>query len=66
MEIARRSRGTPRIAGRLLRRVTDFALVDEVTSITRAIAHRHGGEIQISNRPEGGLLVVVSLPLAAA
>ena len=28
MEIARRSRGTPRIAGRLLRRVTDFALVD--------------------------------------
>ena len=35
-------------------------------SITRAIAHRHGGEIQISNRPEGGLLVVVSLPLAAA
>ena len=27
-EIARRSRGTPRIAGRLLRRVRDFALVD--------------------------------------
>ena len=28
LEIARRSRGTPRIAGRLVRRVTDFALVD--------------------------------------
>jgi Holliday junction DNA helicase RuvB len=35
MEIARRSRGTPRIAGRLLRRVTDFALVDGARSITR-------------------------------
>jgi holliday junction DNA helicase RuvB len=38
MEIARRSRGTPRIAGRLLRRVTDFALVDKAPSITRAVA----------------------------
>ncbi len=28
MEIARRSRGTPRVAGRLLRRVRDFAAVD--------------------------------------
>ena len=28
MEIAKRSRGTPRVAGRLLRRVRDFALVD--------------------------------------
>jgi Holliday junction DNA helicase RuvB len=27
MEIAKRSRGTPRVAGRLLRRVRDFALV---------------------------------------
>ena len=27
-EIARRSRGTPRVAGRLLRRVRDFAIVD--------------------------------------
>jgi Holliday junction DNA helicase RuvB len=40
MEIARRSRGTPRIAGRLLRRVTDFALVDGVKSVTRAIADK--------------------------
>jgi Holliday junction DNA helicase RuvB len=40
MEIARRSRGTPRIAGRLLRRVTDFALVDGAKEITRAVADR--------------------------
>lgn len=37
-EIARRSRGTPRIAGRLLRRVADFALVDGDGKITRAVA----------------------------
>lgn len=37
-EIARRSRGTPRVAGRLLRRVRDFADVDQVTSIDRAFA----------------------------
>ncbi|MBN9306110.1 MAG: Holliday junction DNA helicase RuvB [Devosia sp. 67-54] len=40
MEIARRSRGTPRIAGRLLRRVTDFALVDGAKAITRQIADK--------------------------
>ncbi len=37
-EIAKRSRGTPRIAGRLLRRVRDFALVDGEATITRAVA----------------------------
>lgn len=37
-EIARRSRGTPRIAGRLLRRVVDFALVEGDGRLTRAIA----------------------------
>ncbi len=37
-EIAKRSRGTPRIAGRLLRRVGDFALVAKEPRITRAIA----------------------------
>jgi Holliday junction DNA helicase RuvB len=37
-EIAKRSRGTPRIAGRLLKRVRDFALVDNAESITRGIA----------------------------
>jgi Holliday junction DNA helicase RuvB len=40
MEIARRSRGTPRIAGRLLRRVTDFALVDGAERITRGVADK--------------------------
>ena len=39
-EIAARSRGTPRIAGRLLRRVRDFAVVDEADTITRAVADR--------------------------
>jgi holliday junction DNA helicase RuvB len=32
MELARRSRGTPRIANRLLRRVRDFAVVEQVTA----------------------------------
>jgi holliday junction DNA helicase RuvB len=39
-EIARRARGTPRIAGRLLRRVRDFAVVDGDPSITRAVADK--------------------------
>ncbi|MBV1918923.1 MAG: Holliday junction branch migration DNA helicase RuvB [Sphingomonadaceae bacterium] len=37
-EIARRSRGTPRVAGRLMRRVRDFAHVAGSKTITRAIA----------------------------
>src|SRR5271167_4751537 len=37
-EIARRSRGTPRIAGRLLRRVRDFAAVEGVTKVDRVMA----------------------------
>ena len=37
-EIARRSRGTPRIAGRLLRRVVDFAVVEGNGRVTREIA----------------------------
>ena len=37
-EIARRARGTPRIAGRLLRRVVDFALVEGDGRLTQAIA----------------------------
>ncbi len=39
-EIARRSRGTPRIANRLLRRVRDYAEVKERGQITRAIADK--------------------------
>lgn len=37
-EIARRSRGTPRIANRLLKRIRDFAQVDGKTSIDRDTA----------------------------
>ncbi len=39
-EIARRARGTPRIAGRLLRRVRDFASVDGAAAIDRAVADK--------------------------
>lgn len=39
-EIARRARGTPRVAGRLLRRVRDFAAVDGATAITAEVADR--------------------------
>ncbi len=39
-EIARRARGTPRIAGRLLRRVVDFAVVEGDGKVTRALADR--------------------------
>lgn len=37
-EIANRARGTPRIAGRLLRRVRDFAIVAEAETVTAKIA----------------------------
>jgi Holliday junction DNA helicase RuvB len=37
-EIARRSRGTPRVAGRLLRRVRDFALVEGQSRVDRDTA----------------------------
>ncbi|GAA2102998.1 Holliday junction branch migration DNA helicase RuvB [Streptomyces albiaxialis] len=40
VEIAGRSRGTPRIANRLLRRVRDYAQVKADGVITREIAHR--------------------------
>jgi Holliday junction DNA helicase RuvB len=40
MEIARRSRGTPRIANRMLRRVRDFAQVVAGGVITREVADR--------------------------
>jgi Holliday junction DNA helicase RuvB len=39
VEIARRSRGTPRIANRLLRRVRDYAQVRASGSITCEVAH---------------------------
>ena len=39
-EIARRARGTPRIAGRLLKRVRDFAHVAGAAAIDRAVADK--------------------------
>jgi Holliday junction DNA helicase RuvB len=39
-EIARRARGTPRVAGRLLRRVADFAQVEGDGTIDRMLADR--------------------------
>ncbi len=38
VELAARSRGTPRIANRLLRRVRDFAQVNEASMVTRGVA----------------------------
>ncbi len=39
-EIARRARGTPRVGGRLLRRVRDFAHVAGAATVDRAVADR--------------------------
>lgn len=47
MEIARRSRGTPRIANRLLRRVRDFAQVRKDGEITRDVAQEALGMLDI-------------------
>jgi Holliday junction DNA helicase RuvB len=49
-EIARRARGTPRIAGRLLRRVRDFAHVAGADAIDRAIADRALGALEVDAR----------------
>ncbi len=46
-EIARRSRGTPRIANRLLRRVRDFAQVTADGIITRAVADEALGRLEV-------------------
>ncbi len=40
MEIARRSRGTPRVANRLLKRVRDFAIIDDQKVITKELADK--------------------------
>ena len=39
-EIAKRSRGTPRVAGRLLRRVRDVAVVEDALPVTAEVADR--------------------------
>jgi holliday junction DNA helicase RuvB len=49
VEIARRSRGTPRIAGRLLRRVRDFAAVQGDAPVDRAIADAALARLEVDN-----------------
>lgn len=49
-EIARRSRGTPRIANRLLRRVRDFAQVKGTGVIDREIADLALGRLEVDSR----------------
>ncbi|MGH7118701.1 MAG: Holliday junction branch migration DNA helicase RuvB [Acetobacteraceae bacterium] len=46
-EIASRSRGTPRIAGRLLRRVRDFAVVAGESPVDRAIADQALNRLEV-------------------
>jgi len=49
-EIARRARGTPRIAGRLLRRVRDFAAVAGEGAIDRSSADDALTRLEVDNR----------------
>jgi holliday junction DNA helicase RuvB len=46
-EIAQRSRGTPRIAGRLLRRVRDFAAVEGSPVVTAQVADRALQQLEV-------------------
>jgi Holliday junction DNA helicase RuvB len=49
-EISRRARGTPRVANRLLRRVRDFAQVEADGVITREVADRALGMLEVDDR----------------
>jgi len=51
-EIARRSRGTPRVANRLLRRVRDFAAVAGQASVTAEVADQALNRLEVDH---GGL-----------
>ena len=56
LEIARRSRGTPRIANRLLKRVRDFAQVAEAGTITASLANDALNRLEVDScrpRPDG-------------
>ena len=48
-EIARRARGTPRIAGRLLRRVRDFASVEGSGAVDAKIADRALSQLEVDS-----------------
>ncbi len=50
MEIAQRARGTPRVAGRLLRRVRDFAASNDDQSVDAKIAGRSLTRLEVDNK----------------
>lgn len=50
LEMAHRSRGTPRIAGRLLRRVRDIATLENTQKITKDLAHYALTRLEIDER----------------
>jgi Holliday junction DNA helicase RuvB len=49
-EVAKRARGTPRVAGRLLRRVRDFALVAGVNPVDAACADGALNRLEVDSR----------------
>ena len=49
-EIARRARGTPRVAGRLLRRVRDFASVEGAGAVDAGVADRALSQLEVDAR----------------
>ncbi|MDO1559569.1 Holliday junction branch migration DNA helicase RuvB [Brevundimonas sp. 2R-24] len=49
-EIAARSRGTPRVAGRLLRRVRDFAMADGAKAIDRLTAAKALARLEVDEQ----------------
>jgi Holliday junction DNA helicase RuvB len=49
VEIARRARGTPRVAGRLLRRVRDFATVAGNAKVDAAVADRALTQLEVDH-----------------
>lgn len=55
MEIARRSRGTPRVTGRLLRRVRDVAIVEGEGSIDRQMAENALARLEVDSAGLDGL-----------
>jgi Holliday junction DNA helicase RuvB len=49
-EIARRARGTPRVAGRLLRRVRDFASVEGAAAVDAGVADRALSQLEVDGK----------------
>jgi holliday junction DNA helicase RuvB len=54
-EVARRSRGTPRVAGRLLRRVRDFASAEKAKTIDAGVADRALTMLEVDNHGLDGM-----------